>query len=79
MSSEVSECDRVRAVIGPALHHLIRLESYFRLHEFETVSLHLDAALNEVERLMTRDDAPVGDSDDALVEADQGRRRYNAG
>lgn len=81
MSSEVnmSECDRVRVVVSPALHHLIRLESYFRLHEFETVSAHLEAALAEIERIMVSDGASVGGSDDVLVEADQDRSLYSAG
>lgn len=81
MSSEVKEreCDRVRTVVGPALHHLIRLESYFRLHDFETVSVHLEAALNELERLIVSDDVTVGDSDDVLAEVDQDQSLYNAG
>ncbi len=81
MSSEVGANDpaRIREVIAPALQHLIRLDSYFRLHDIQSVSVHLEAALNELERLTVRDDAPLGDSDDALVEADQGQRLYTAG
>ena len=76
---EVSERDRVRVVVEPALNHLIRLESYLRLHELEAVSVHLEAALNELEQLMVRDDPTVGDTGDAPVAADQDQRLYTAG
>lgn len=81
MSSEVKsdECERVRKVAGPALHHLIRLESYFRLHEIDKVSAHLEAALMEIERLTVVVDPPVGGTGDAPSEADRGPRLYTTG
>lgn len=74
-----SEEERVRSLVVPALQHLIKLESYFRINGVERISHHLEAALVEAESITQVPRAPADGNGDAPSSSDQDQSRCTSG
>jgi hypothetical protein len=53
-ADERAEAERARALLQPALEHLIRLEAYFRLNGLSTLAEKTETVLQEAETMMVR-------------------------